>query len=94
MSRTKVLLKLLVRDFTSDNRRKLKLDYTEQSLLIDLTEEYLSQVDDMIEVACEDDILLDDEEKLLEMTDLIYRRKEAAERIHKELIKYDLRYHR
>ena len=85
-------MKILVTDFALDNRRKLKFNKFEQSLLIDLCEEYLAQVDDMIECACEDDMILTSEEELLEMTNFIYQRREAATKIHKELVKYDIRY--
>ena len=70
--------------------RKLRVNKFEQSLLVDLCEEYLSQVDDMIECACEDDMILGTEEELLQMTNFIYQRRDAATRIHKELTKYDL----
>ena len=70
--------------------KQLLLDRDGVELVTDLLDEYLARTEDMIDSAVEDDHMLQGE-RLLEMTSLIYRRRDIATRLHKELYHYESR---
>lgn len=72
--------------------KQLLLDQDGVELVTDLLDEYLARTDDMINCAVEDDRTLQGE-RLLEMTSLIYRRRDIATRLHKELYHYEFGAH-